>query len=90
MLVTYTKSAMAVHSAAGVMPPIKINSESNVVMRHGECPGMPMCPVPDWTLQCAPALRPVRRSILGYPSLLRTDSRRLEWQFSDPLLREQK
>jgi len=26
------------YSAPGVMPSIKINSESNIVMRHGECP----------------------------------------------------
>ena len=36
----------------------------------------------DW--QCTPALRSLRRS-LGYPSLLPTDSRRLGWQFLDPL-----
>ena len=64
------------------MPPI--NGESNVVVRHGECPGMPMCPVPGFEWQCTPALRSFRHS-LGYPSLLPTDSRRLEWQFSDPL-----
>ena len=66
------------------MPPIKINSESNVVMRHGECPRYADVPCAwlDW--QCTPALRSFRRS-LGYPSLLPTDSRRLEWQFSDPL-----
>ena len=63
---------------------IKINSESNVVMRHGECPRYADVPCAwlDW--QCTPALRSFRRS-LGYPSLLPTDSRRLEWQFSDPL-----
>ena len=66
------------------MPPIKINSESNVVIRHGECPRYADVPCAwlDW--QCTPALRSFRRS-LGYPSLLPTDSRRLEWQFSDPL-----
>ena len=66
------------------MPPIKINGESNVVMRHGECPRYADVPYAwlDW--QCTPALRSFRRS-LGYPSLLPTDSRRLEWQFSDPL-----
>ena len=49
------------------MPPIKINGESNVVMRHGECPRYADAPCAwlDW--QCTPALRPVRRSILGIP-----------------------
>jgi hypothetical protein len=63
---------------------MKINSESNVVIRHGECPRYADVPCAwlDW--QCTPALRSFRRS-LGYPSLLPTDSRRLEWQFSDPL-----
>jgi len=72
------------YSAPGVMPPVKINGESNVVMRHGECPRYAdePCAWLDW--QCTPALRSFRRS-LGYPSLLPTDSRRLEWQFSDPL-----
>ena len=66
------------------MPPIKVNGESNVVMRHGECPRYADVPYAwlDW--QCTPALRSFGRS-LGYPSLLPTDSRRLEWQFSDPL-----
>ena len=66
------------------MPPIKFDGKSNVVMRHGECPRYADVPCAwlDW--QCTPALRSFRRS-LGYPSLLPTDSRRLEWQFSDPL-----
>ena len=66
------------------MPPIKFDGKSNVVMRHGECPRYADVPYAwlDW--QCTPALRSFRRS-LGYPSLLLTDSRRLGWQFSDPL-----
>ena len=47
MLVTYTKSAMAVLLCVpGVMPPIKVNGKSNVVMRHGE---RPVCPMPGST-----------------------------------------
>jgi len=43
------------YSAPGVMPPIKINGESNVVMRHGECPRYADAPCwLDW--QCIPAL----------------------------------
>ena len=66
------------------MPPIKIDSKSNVVMRHGEFPRYADVPYAWLNWQCTPALRSFRRS-LGYPSLLPTDSRRLEWQFSDPL-----
>ena len=71
-------------SAPGVMPPIKIKSESKVVMRHGQSPRYADVPYAwlDW--QCTPALRSFGRS-LGYPSLLLTDSRRLEWQFSDAI-----
>ena len=66
------------------MPPIKVNGESNVVMRHGECPRYADVPYAwlDW--QCTPALRSFGRS-LGYPSLLLTDSRRLERQFSEAI-----
>ena len=53
-------------------------------MRHGECPRYADAPCAWLDRQCTPALRSFRRS-LGYPSLLPTDSRRLEWQFSDPL-----
>ena len=66
------------------MPPIKINSGSNVVMRHGACPRYADVPYAWLGWQCTPALRSFRRS-LGYPSLLPTDSRRLEWQFSDAI-----
>ena len=75
--------------APGVMPPIKIDSESDVVMRHCGAPGMPMCPVPGST-GSAPLHCGRSGGLLGYPSLLPTDSRRLEWQFSDPLSTHQK
>ena len=66
------------------MPPIKIDSESNVVMRHGECPRYADVPCAWLTGSASLALQSFRQS-LGHPSLLPSDSRRLEWQFSDPL-----
>ena len=46
-------------------------------------PRMPMCPMPGST-GVHPCTAVVGAS-LGYPSLLPTDSRRLEWQFLDPI-----
>ena len=66
------------------MPPIKIKSESKVVMRHGQSPRYADVPYAWLTNSASLSLRSLRRS-WGYPSLLLTDSRRLERQFLDPL-----
>ena len=52
-------------------------------MRHGQSPGFADVPYALANQQCTPVTAVTR--YLGYPSLLPTDSRRLEWRFSDPL-----
>lgn len=53
-------------------------------MRHGQSPRYADVPCAWQTGSASLALRSFRLSP-GYPSLLPRDSRRLEWQFSDPL-----
>jgi len=90
-LVTYTKSAIAVPLCGWCHATDQDQSCVQCRSAAWRVPSVCRCALRLTGLwQCTPALRPVRRSILGYPSLLRSDSRRLEWQFSDPLLREQK
>ena len=66
------------------MPPIKINSESNVVMRHGECPPVCRCALCLARLAVHPCTAVVP-AVSGLSLSITYDFRRLEWQFSDPL-----
>ena len=71
------------YSAPGVMPPIKIKSESKVGMRHGQSPRYADMPYA-WLLTVHPC-HCRYGAVWGYPSLLLTDFRRLERQFLDPI-----
>jgi len=61
------------YSAPGVMPPIKIKSESKVGMRHGQSPRYADVPYALANQQCIPVTAVT--ALLGYPSLFLTDSR---------------
>ena len=83
MLATYTKSAMAALLCPWCHATDQIKSKSKVVMRHGQSPRYADVPYA-WLLAVHPCHCAFRRC-WGYPSLLLTDSRRLERQFLDPI-----